>query len=290
MKLNHVFAALMLGFGSMVLVSYSSGYAAANLEGATGAPNATGGGKETTCQQCHGSGGPITLQTSATIEVIDTVTGNKVTAYAPGKVYKARVTINKVSGNPVGFGFQMVSLIDATKADIKGWLNPGANVTIVNLTSGQKRSYAEQPKRSASNIFEVNWKAPATASGKVTFYAAGNGVNGNGTNGGDAGCVATLSLTEGTVSNDEILTQGIALSLYPTVVTSELQYNIATTATGRYILKIFNIEGQLLQQQNLLLQEGANQSSIDVSALPQGAYFVHLSDGRLVQSRKFIKS
>ena len=290
MKLNHVFAALMLGFGSMVLVSYSSGYAAANLEGATGAPNATGGGKETTCQQCHGSGGPITLQTSATIEVIDTVTGNKVTAYAPGKVYKARVTINKVSGNPVGFGFQMVSLIDATKADIKGWLNPGANVTIVNLTSGQKRSYAEQPKRSASNIFEVNWKAPATASGKVTFYAAGNGVNGNGTDGGDAGCVATLSLTEGTVSNDEILTQGIALSLYPTVVTSELQYNIATTATGRYILKIFNIEGQLLQQQNLLLQEGANQSSIDVSALPQGAYFVHLSDGRLVQSRKFIKS
>ncbi len=290
MKLNHVFAALMLGFGSMVLVSYSSGYAAANLEGATGAPNASGGGKETTCQQCHGAGGPITIQTSATIEVIDTVTGNKVTAYVPGKVYKARVTINKVSGNPVGYGFQMVSLIDATKADIKGWLNPGANVTIVNLTSGQKRSYAEQPKTSVSNVFEVNWKAPAAASGKITFYATGNGVNGNGTDGGDAGCVATLSLTEGTVSNDELLAQSLEMSLFPTVVVSELQYGIKTTTSGRYTLKIFDSAGQLHQQQNLLLQEGGNQSSIDVSALPQGLYFVHIRSGSQVQTRKFIKA
>jgi Secretion system C-terminal sorting domain len=289
MKLKYIFAALLLGLGSTVWMSYSSGYAAANLEGATGAPNASGGGKETTCQQCHGTGGPNTLQTSATIEIIDTVNGNKVTAYAPGKVYKARVTINKVSGNPVGYGFQLVSLIDATKADIKGWLNPGANVNIVNLTTGQKRSYAEQPKRSINNVFEVNWKAPAAASGKITFYAAGNGVNGNGTDGGDAGCVATLSLTEGTVSTDELLAEGIEMRLFPTVVATELQYNAATKASGTFFVKIFDIGGQLRQQQSVQLNEGVTQATIDVSGLHQGVYFLQLSNGRQGQTSKFIK-
>ena len=118
-------------------MSYSSGYAASDLVGATGAPK-VGGGKETTCQECHGTGGPNTIQTSTSIEIIDTTSGKAITTYIPNNIYKARVTVNKIAGTPKAYGFQMVSLKDNGFVDVKGWSNPGSNVNIINLTSGQK--------------------------------------------------------------------------------------------------------------------------------------------------------
>ena len=56
-----------------------------------------------------------------------------------------------------------------------------------------------------------------------------------------------------------------------------------------FFVKIFDIGGQLRQQQSVQLKEGVTQATIDVSGLHQGVYFFQLSNGRQGQTSKFIK-
>ena len=287
MKGNVILFVFVLLFFSTVWMGYSSGYAASELLGATGAPK-VGGGKETTCQECHGTGGQNTIQTTTTIEVLDTTTGNKITSYLPDNIYKARVTVNKVFGTPKGYGFQMVSLIDNGNLDVKGWSNPAANVNIISLTSGQKRSYVEQPKVSTSNIFETNWKAPAAKSGKVTFYASGNGVNANGSTGGDGASVSTLSLTEGTVATTDLAVTE-ELKIFPALATDWINYQITLSHSSLNSLKIINLNGITVDQKDIDLKEGINEGKLEISNLPKGLYFLQISNGRSAKIQKFVK-
>lgn len=268
-------------------MSYSSGYAASDLVGATGAPK-VGGGKETTCQECHGTGGPNTIQTSTSIEIIDTTSGKAITTYIPNNIYKARVTVNKIAGTPKAYGFQMVSLKDNGFVDVKGWSNPGTNVNIINLTSGQKRSYVEQPKLSTSNVFETNWKAPTSQSGKVTFYASGNGVNGNGSTGGDGASVGTLSLSEGTVATTEI-SDNFNLIVYPTIVLDYLDLSFESNEIKKCRLNIINTEGRIVFQKYIDNNGSIYRETIDTHDLLKGVYFIHVTNGKIIKTQKFIK-
>ena len=173
-KTIYIFTALVLS--TILLSSHAGGYAAAEGQGLTGAPGDTKltNGSDVTCQSCHNSGA---FNPSTTLELLNETGTTAVTKYEPTKIYTIRVTINAASGAPVGYGFQMIDIRKSNDANVKSFVAAqAAGIQLTTLTNG--RVYAEHNARSSSKTFNVKWKAPASGTGIVTFYAVGNAVNG----------------------------------------------------------------------------------------------------------------
>lgn len=151
-------------------VQYSGGPANSGLD-RTGGP--LSGGQ--TCSACHSGGSGAT---SITFELLDSNNVN-VTSYLPGAAYTAKF---QVTSNLSIKGFQAVALRS-------GNLQAGTFTTIFSTQSTIStlagRQYPEHQGSSGSGLFQFKWIAPAINSGNVTFYACGNGVNGNGGTSGD---------------------------------------------------------------------------------------------------------
>jgi hypothetical protein len=80
--------------------------------------------------------------------------------------------------------------------------------------------------------------------------------------------------------------QNSQFSIYPNPAKNEMFITAQNTA-GNLKVKIFNIEGKLLSTQTL---EVANKTSIDVSSLTSGIYFLNIEDENgNTTTKKFIK-
>lgn len=146
--------------------------------GRTGAPG------ELTCATtgCHG-GTPNTGPGQLIIEAPRT--------YAPGQTYSINLQHATTDSSRRRWGFELTVLTtNLSKAGNLQRLNE--LVRILNDDGpGNDRQYIEH---GAAGTFQgqiggaswtFNWTAPATDVGPVTFYAAGNQANGDGTNNGD---------------------------------------------------------------------------------------------------------
>lgn len=175
----------------MLLSSSSGGRATAANKGNTGAPNET-----STCASCHSGGSYGTV--SLTIQAFDLGTTNPVTTYTAGTQYDMRVTVNHTSGTPSGYGFQLTCLKQGANTPISGYSNLASNVKQKTITSGtyNGRTYCEHSGVTNNNIFNFRWTAPVAGTGTVVFYAAGDAVNGNGSDNGDKSGNSNLVLTE----------------------------------------------------------------------------------------------
>ncbi|MFA7274443.1 MAG: choice-of-anchor V domain-containing protein [Crocinitomicaceae bacterium] len=151
-------------------VYYSAGPAASGID-RTGGPISGG----LTCTACH-SGGSGSTSIAFTLKNSSNVA---VTSYTAGSSYTAEFQVT--STLPIK-GFQAVAL----KA---GNLQAGTFTTVLTTQSTIStlggRQYPEHQGSSGSGLFKFTWVAPVAGSGNVTFYACGNGVNGNGAPVGD---------------------------------------------------------------------------------------------------------
>lgn len=182
MKKLNILQLTFLIFLALFFMNYSSGPAAVNGNGYTGAP-----GESFTCGGCHSNGAFGT--TSVTLEVRN-AGGSLVTIYNPGETYDLTLSVNHQMGTPAAYGFQMVALNDADNST-GTFGSPGSNMGFVVGNSG--RTYAEHNMRSVSNQFLMEWTAPTSGTGDVTFHYAGNAVNSAAGTGGDNGSVGFSS-------------------------------------------------------------------------------------------------
>ena len=269
MKKNLLIKFMIIAIGAFIWMSSSGGRADDANQGNTGAPGDAG----TTCasSNCHGS---TAILVDLDIAVIDG-DGNEVTSYVENQTYTARVTINHTGGGaPAAFGFQLVSLTDSDNQDIASFANPASNVKIATASS-TGRQYAEHNGPSGSNVFEVDWTAPSTGSGQVTFYAAGNGVNGNGTSAGDGGNTASFSLGEDmSSSNTNLVAEKWGLNLYPNPVQSDMNLEMNADLDGSFLMTIIDVAGRAVESRQVNLVSG--KITVSVGNLPTGNYSVLL--------------
>ena len=253
-------------------LSNSGGRAASAGEASTGAP----GDGNTLCSTCHFGGN---FGTSLEIQLLDD--GNLVTEYVPGESYTVLAKVNTTTA-PVGYGLQLVSLIDATETDTDGLSNPSSNAQVTPLGG---RKYLEQKGLSGSESFSAEWTAPAVGSGSVTFYASGHAANGNGSSSGDHAGKTSFTVTESvsTNTNEDLLTFGIQILPNPTVDF----INIDWIEQSKVSLQIFSASG------SLVFTKIVNQDSytFDVSNLKSGVYYVKMTNlsNSSTEVKKFIK-
>jgi hypothetical protein len=177
LKLSLVSFALMafvyFGLSDKPVKAFSSGPPA----GHTNAPG------EVTCTSCHSTFPLNSGEGNVTINGLPI-------AYTANQEVSLSITTNEPDG--FLYGFQLTA-IDSTGAQAGTLVaTDTANTQLTTgMVSGNVRQYLQQtfdgafPVEFDKRTWTFTWIAPATNAGPVTFYAAGNGANGNGETTGD---------------------------------------------------------------------------------------------------------
>ena len=286
MKFRILYTLFGLAFGLFLFTASSGGRASVAGEGNTGAPGdaTNSNGTPKTCVTCHNSS--TTMAVTLDIVVLDEY-DVVATEYLPGQTYEVRVVVEPTMGTPAAYGFQMVALQAPQGEDgpalNDSWANPSDNAKIAQAGNGRK--YVEQKGPSATNEFTVQWTAPPAGSGTVTFYACGNGVNGNGSNSGDAAACAVLELPEGVVNSLAEAQRTTPLRLWPNPLRGHvIRLSANEVWTGPARVRLHDIDGRLVWENTLVLNKGA--AEVQVPDLTAGVYLLHLlQNDRLATAR-----
>jgi len=150
-------------------------------------PGFTGAPGESTCTACHGggpAGGVLTIE-------------GLPASYTAGQQITVTVRLNHPGRARYGFeltalgpGGTSVGTIELTQSD---------RTQLKQSFFGPQRTYVEHnlngtAPSSGQGLWTFRWTAPAASTGTVTFYAAGNSANGDGTQIGDTILTATASI------------------------------------------------------------------------------------------------
>lgn len=279
MKFRILYTLFTLLGVAFLLFNNSSGPAEVQGQDRTGSPLSSA-----PCQACHSSGA-----FSPTIELELLQDGAAISEYTPGEAYTMRVTAG-FSGSPEVYGFQAVALAGEDDAQAGDFDNPGNGIQITDLNG---REYPEHSQRSNSNVFEVEWVAPAAGTGDVRFYSAVVTANNAAGSGGDGSTFLTepVVITEGTASSrfaPESLEAELAL--FPNPAATQTTLAIEGAVNGTYQVDLLGGQGQLLSRQVVQARGGNATVNLPMQAYPAGLYFVRVSLGERTAVRRLLKN
>lgn len=155
----------------------------------SGAPGAhTGAPGEQTCATsgCHDDNSVNAGSASLSIEI-----GESITNYVPGQKYAVKVRISESNINR--FGFQLLALNNKTKSSTGSFQIADAERTqiVQNTHIFKDREYVTysfngtDTTSAGASEWIVNWTAPSSNVGPISFYAAGVSGNDDMTDKGD---------------------------------------------------------------------------------------------------------
>ncbi len=264
-KMKKVYLVLALSF-SLVLMSHENGPAEEVNKDRSGSPDG-----DNVCSQCHSS--------NSFSPMIDLVVmnseGEHVNSYIPGETYLLEYSVVGTSGNPLAFGFQSTALTDEN-ANSGTFTNPGVQAQLETVTNSNvtNRSVVEHSSPTSSGIWEVEWIAPSTFNGNVTFYYSGVAVNGNSMSSGDGYDGGTTVITPdfdssvievGEENNIELRISQVGVEIY-----SNNDSNIDE-------VEVYSVSGRLISQKltssaTLRLSESDLVSGINIIVCRSGKY------------------
>jgi len=132
------------------------------------------------CNGCHGGG---TFTPSVSIQLMNGTT--PVSNYIPGSGYTLHISVSSSTGvTPnTAYGFQVVGVRSSNNLNAGSW--GSLALTDYHSVAINGRTYVEHNMPLSSGSIDIPWTAPGGGNGPVTFYAAGNVVNQDGSSAGD---------------------------------------------------------------------------------------------------------
>lgn len=283
MYLKHFYKLFILLLFAVLFQSRSAGPAeVANLQ-VSGAPGSTGD-----MGTCANSGCHVDGALNASLEVSFTTTSSEaVTEYQPGTEYFVDLMIS-ADQTFAGSGFQIIAM-DENEESIGTWNSlPGAAQT----SELNGRTYAEhnQNLTNGPTLWQLNWTAPVEGSGAVTFYAAALANNNNGNTAGDGVATTNFTISEFGVSSTNNANQDLtSMLISPNLIVDQVNVSVFSKRSGDFDLNIITTSGQLVYAENINLQVGENQKSLDLGQLGQGLYFLQIRGENQVMTQRVIK-
>lgn len=173
----------VFAFAGVLLLSRSAQRVEASASGPS--PSHTGAVSESNCTECHTQ---FPVNTGGGSVAIIGVPAN----YLPNKPYQ--ITVRTTLAGATIYGFQATT-IDSIGRRAGTYSFPAVVPPRLQLDEGFAGGYFRQyiehtvdgiiPQQFDYNTWTFTWTAPASRVGKVTFYAAGNAANSDGSTGGD---------------------------------------------------------------------------------------------------------
>lgn len=260
-----IYMSFLLLSAAVIFLGSSSGPGAVQGQDRTGGPLANG-----FCGNCHAANA-----FNPTIDVKIFQGGSEVDGYMPGETYTMQVTINADAGAQV-YGFQAVALSGADNVQAGSWTEAmGTQVTTLS-----DRDYIEHNQRSDSNVFEVEWTAPSTSVGAISFWSAGIAANNAQGSGGDGAARLTdpVVLADLSVGTNDLPELAENLKVFPNPALDELSVQLEVEQATDAQVVLYNSLGQPMLQRALRLASGLNQESFNLSNLPAGHYTLEVSN------------
>lgn len=239
---------------SSYFYSASLSYTAGPPAGRTGSP----GDNFISCASigCHNSFPTISL-TSA---IVVTKGFDTVSSYVPGDTLTVNVAIFKNSVTK--FGFQ------ATFEDASGNKVGTPLITDATRTQIKNVNWVEHTSAGTSNFYAAlwsfDWISPPQGTGDVTFYAAINATNNDGTPTGDTIYLTQTTITETPTSIQKYLKDNI--EIFPNPFKNRLYLNNLFDIDK---VEIHNANGQLIEEFKI----NSNKIFINFEKLNAGVYF-----------------
>lgn len=240
----------------------------------TGPPNEkTGAPGEGTCHDCHNS---FDLNSGAGAL---TITGPD--EFEAGETYEILVSLEQIGQTRWGFEFTPLDIGSCTVTDPQN--------TQIDISGGN--TYVKQTAQGTfagdtpSAVWAFDWTAPADPPEEVTFYAAGNAANNNGSTTGDYVYTASVTSTLVVVGADESLpspTERFLLTSRPNPAGESVVISYQIPLHAKASMKIFDTTGALVWQRHV---NGGTHSlqwdTRDVMGLqvPSGLYFCRVAAG-----------
>lgn len=196
--------------------------------------------------------------------------------YTPGNTYT--ITLSTPGETTSKMGFQ----ITAETAAAKAGMFVITNATRTQLTNDFTVTHtaAGTDPMGTPNSWTMDWTAPASGTGVVSFYAAVNAANANGANSGDQIFVTSLDVPESNIGIAENLESSVG-SIFPNPADESCAISVPEGSQVR----VYDNNGRMLisgQAENELL-------SLDLSELESGVYFVKISLNGQMATRKLMK-
>lgn len=263
-------------FALFGFADFSSEFFKARASAFGPSPSHTGAPLENNCTACHG-GSPANSGSGNIV-----ITGLPAN-YLPGQQIPLTVTVSQ--GDAVVYGFQMTA-IDNLGRKVGTYALPTASPSqlqiVGNFVSGIERSYIQHtsdgitPTQFGTKSWSFIWTAPSQRVGKVGFYAAGNGANGNGVPSGDQ-----IYTTAGAALS------GTAISNFDADGSSDLAVFrpsngtwYAATSGGQYNVVSYGLSGDKIAPGDY---DGDGITDHAVWRPSTGGWFIKLSSGGVVE-------
>ena len=283
MKINRLkTSAVALSMGAFI-IGVSFVRSDDGIAGKTGAPG------EQNCTGCHSGNTLNASGGSITISAPGLANGQ----YFPGATYPVSVTVSRSGAAIFGFGFGALkpngtnggtlAITAPTQTQLKSAVISGNTRTNVvhQLNAGATSS--------GSKTFSFNWTAPASGTGPVTFYAAGNATNGSGTTSGDFVYTTSLSLTESATSLEENVNflAELNISPNPSLTNESINIAFALVASENVKLTLIGSDGREAFVQQQKLGQGKHNLTIP-SPNAKGIYFLRIGSNAESVTRKIV--
>jgi hypothetical protein len=215
---------------------------------------------------CHGGG------VTATNGII--TTDIPTSGYVAGATYD--ITINFSQGSKTKYGFE----ISAENANgIKQGLFTNGSKSKVLGNKNATHVGTGTIFNNGTATWNLQWTAPLTDFGAITFSAVVNASNGNGSVSGDALFMEQKVVSASTVNIVESQIQ--AIQIYPNPTTDYINFSGLTTKAE---VEIFDSVGKQVLRKNVKTDD-----RINLQQLPNGNYFVKIIDGQFLTTEWIIK-
>ena len=220
------------------------------------------------CGACHG--GSSTSPTDMIVTDIPTA------GYITGTTYNITVTVAETGRSE--FGFQITAEDDSNAK--KGTFGTFGSTSIIHTNTANTLVTQTNPgTNSDAQSWVMEWTAPASGTGNITFYAAGNASNNNGGTSGDLIYTDSEAVIEDPSNVTGIIdfVDNTSIVLYPNPTT-----NFFTIKNVTSNVTVHNLNGSVVKT------FVGNQSIYDVSDLNRGTYLVNITSENQSSVEKLI--
>ena len=242
-----------------VLISFTGGPPAGN----TGSPL---DGQD--CTNCHPTGPATSVSGWITTDI-------PAEGYSPGETYT--ITVSGIDLSAPKYGFQVTAETAAVKTGL--WIITD-DLRTQSLGTAVTHTSAGTSPMGTPNAWAMDWTAPASGTGAVTFYASVNAANGDGSNQGDMIYVTALNVAESTIGISESFTANVG-NIYPNPGTNYINIRLPLQSQSQ----VFDNIGREL----ISMPANTECMSIDISNLEVGVYYVKIHQNGQTANRRFVK-
>lgn len=197
--------------------------------------------------------------------------------YTPGETYNIAVSALTIVAVKMGFQITSETMTDKVGTFII------TDDTRTKLTNAYTVTHTAQGTTVTGlpNTWTMNWKAPESGTGPVTFYTAVNETNNDNSSNGDLIYVSSLTVDEFSVGIAEAEEQKCG-QVFPNPASNYINIEVPLHSE----IKIIDNHGRIVIHQIAFTKN----MKIDVVGLQAGIYYAHINHNSENAIRKFVKN